>query len=96
MQPDAKSSPERLWDVVIIGAGPAGAIAATHLAANQHQVLLIDRRKFPREKICGDGLLNDALGCLDNIGVIDTIQSTGRQMSPAPYLVHHNIWLQDL
>ena len=40
------------WDVVIIGAGPAGAIAGVHLAAAGHKVLLLDKEHFPREKAC--------------------------------------------
>jgi geranylgeranyl reductase family protein len=79
-QPEASSIPDRLWDVVIVGAGPAGAIAATHLAARHHRVLLLDRKKFPREKVCGDGLLPDALHCLDAIGVGEIVRAAGHQI----------------
>ncbi|MGD8880606.1 MAG: FAD-dependent monooxygenase [Desulfobacterales bacterium] len=68
-QPAAGSISDRLWDVIIIGAGPAGGIAAGHLAERHHRVLMLDRQKFPREKVCGDGLLPDALRCLDTIGI---------------------------
>ena len=60
-QREANSISDRLWDVVIVGAGPAGATAACHLAARHHRILLVDRKKFPREKVCGDGLLTDAM-----------------------------------
>jgi geranylgeranyl reductase family protein len=76
-QLEANSIPDRLWDVVIVGAGPAGAIAACHLASMHHSVLLLDRKKFPREKVCGDGLLPDALRCLDAIGVGETVRAAG-------------------
>jgi hypothetical protein len=50
--------PETPWDVVIVGAGPAGAAAA--LAALQTRpdasVLLLDAAEFPRDKVCGDGV----------------------------------------
>jgi len=74
------SIPDRLWDVVIVGAGPAGAIAACHLAAKHHRVLLLDRKKFPREKVCGDGLLPDALRCLDAIGVGEKVRAAGHSV----------------
>jgi geranylgeranyl reductase family protein len=75
-QQEADSIFEHQWDVVIVGAGPAGATAATCLAANHHQVLLLDRKKFPREKVCGDGLLPDAMCCLDSIGIGESVRAT--------------------
>jgi len=42
------------FDVVVIGAGPAGSSCATMLARNGVSVLLIDKAYFPRDKICGD------------------------------------------
>ena len=80
-QQEASSISDRLWDVVIVGAGPAGAIAAAHLAASHHRVLLLDRKKFPREKVCGDGLLTDALRCLDAIGVGEIVRAAGHKIS---------------
>ena len=38
-----------MWDVVIAGAGPAGATAAIFLARNGHKILLLDKESFPRE-----------------------------------------------
>ena len=80
-QQETSSISDRLWDVVIVGAGPAGAIAAAHLAAGHYRILLLDRKKFPREKICGDCLLTDALRCLDAIGIGKTLRAAGRQVS---------------
>ena len=80
-QQEASSISDRLWDVVIVGAGPAGAIAAAHLAASHHRVLLLDRKKFPREKVCGDALLTDALRCLDAIGVGEIVGAAGHKSS---------------
>ncbi len=45
------------WDTIIIGAGPAGSIAARVLALAKRSVLLIDKHNFPRPKVCG-GCLN--------------------------------------
>ena len=47
------------WDVIVVGAGPAGATAARELAALGHAVLLVDKSEFPRDKVCGDGLIAD-------------------------------------
>ena len=59
-------------DVVVCGAGPGGAAAATVLARGGARVLLVDRAVFPREKICGDGLLPDALEALAELGLSPT------------------------
>jgi len=80
-QQAARSISDRIWDVAIVGAGPSGAIAAVHLAANHHRVLLLDRKKFPREKICGDALLPDAMRCLDTIGIGEMVRAAGHEIS---------------
>lgn len=55
-------------DVVVVGAGPAGASAATHLARADRSVTLVDRVMFPRDKCCGDGLTTLALRELEVLG----------------------------
>jgi geranylgeranyl reductase family protein len=45
------------WDVVVVGAGPAGSSAARVAAENGASVLLLDRARFPRYKTCGGGLI---------------------------------------
>jgi len=56
-------------DVLVIGAGPAGCMAALKLAGSGVEVLVVDRSEFPREKVCGDGLLGDSLGILNGVGL---------------------------
>lgn len=46
----------KLHDVVVVGAGPAGASAARALAAQGVDVLVLERRRWPRTKLCGGGL----------------------------------------
>ena len=43
-----------MYDAIVCGAGPAGSVAATVLARGGARVLLLDRARFPREKLCGD------------------------------------------
>ena len=58
-----------MWDVIVVGAGPAGSAAAYFLAEAGVRVLLVDRQEFPREKTCGDGVSSDALGLLAAMGL---------------------------
>jgi geranylgeranyl reductase family protein len=51
----------RVWDVVVVGAGPAGSSAARSAAAAGAAVLLIDRAEFPRHKTCAGGLIGASL-----------------------------------
>jgi len=52
---------EPTWDAIVLGAGPAGALAARQLGASGARVLLVDRKAFPRWKVCGACLNGQAL-----------------------------------
>ncbi len=56
-------------DVVIAGAGPAGAVAAHTLARAGADVLVLERAHFPRDKSCGDGVTAHAVDILGDMGV---------------------------
>ncbi|MET8146945.1 geranylgeranyl reductase family protein [Actinoplanes sp. NPDC049668] len=58
-----------MFDVAIVGAGPAGAAAALAARRAGASVLLLDRAEFPRDKACGDGIAADAVDVLDSLGV---------------------------
>jgi len=58
-----------MLDVLIAGAGPAGAIAARELARAGARVLMVDRETFPRDKLCGDTLNPGALRLLGSLGL---------------------------
>ena len=62
-------------DVLIVGAGPAGSVAALILARAGARVRLIDRARFPREKLCGDTLNPGALALLDRLGIASGVRS---------------------
>ena len=53
--------PVEHFDVLVVGAGPAGSATAIHLARGGASVLLADRARFPRDKPCGGGLTGRAL-----------------------------------
>lgn len=58
-----------VWDAVVIGAGPAGAVTARELARRGNRVLLLDRAAFPRNKVCGCCLNGAALASLRRLGM---------------------------
>ena len=68
---------ERTWEAIVMGAGPAGALAARQLARQGARVLLLDRARFPRHKVCGCCLNGAALGVLDEVGLGDLIERCG-------------------
>lgn len=61
----------RTWDVAVVGAGPAGALAARQIATAGASTLLIDRARFPRWKVCGACLNDRVLATLRDIGLGD-------------------------
>ncbi len=58
-----------LYDVIVVGAGPAGSSAAYHLARRGVDVLLVDRFAFPRDKRCGDAVMSPAIAELALMGL---------------------------
>ncbi|WP_295698500.1 geranylgeranyl reductase family protein [Lapillicoccus sp.] len=64
------------WDVIVVGAGPAGATAALSVLTREPttSVLLLDRHDFPRDKCCGDGIASQAVDVLDALGARDVVE----------------------
>ncbi len=67
-------------DVAVIGAGPAGAAAAVGLAERGARVVLLDRASFPRDKVCGDGLLPDAFAPLARLRVLEKVRDAAQRV----------------
>jgi geranylgeranyl reductase family protein len=63
------------WDVVVVGAGPAGAATALGALAARPgcRVLLLDRATFPRDKSCGDGIAPHVVDVLATVGAADVV-----------------------
>jgi geranylgeranyl reductase family protein len=59
-------------DVLVVGSGPGGSAAAYHLARHGVDVLLVDKARFPREKVCGDGLTPRGVKAIMDMGVDPT------------------------
>lgn len=62
-----------LYDVCIVGAGPVGATCAWYLARAGRRVLLLEKERFPRDKLCGDAVTAGAQAHLDRMGVLPAV-----------------------
>ena len=78
--PEATLPDGDVWDVAVIGAGPAGSSAAVAARAAGARVLLLDREAFPRDKLCGGGLLQVSVDHVPT-GVDLPVRADVRQVS---------------
>jgi len=70
---------ERRWDVLVVGAGPAGSVAARQLARLGLSVLLVDKARFPRRKVCGCCVGSAAVELLARIGLPEILPALAAQ-----------------
>jgi flavin-dependent dehydrogenase len=63
--------------ILIVGAGPSGASLAIRLAKNDFKVILIEREKFPRHKLCGEFISPECLAHFHELGVLDSMLAAG-------------------
>lgn len=70
-------------EVIVVGSGPAGSAAAASLATQGHDVLLLDRATFPRDKTCGDGLTPRAIAALGQLGALEEVLAAGHRVTGA-------------
>lgn len=64
-----------MLDVLIVGAGPAGSVAAIFLAEAGFKTLLVDKERFPRRKVCGEGITPRATRNLHALGLDDFLRT---------------------
>lgn len=64
-----------MFDVAIVGSGPAGAACATFCAASGRRTLLLEREIFPREKVCGDCLNPACFPVLEKLGIAERVRT---------------------
>jgi geranylgeranyl reductase family protein len=67
-------------EVLVVGAGPAGSACAQLLARAGVHTVLIDAHAFPRDKVCGDGLIPDAHAALQKLGVHDEVMARAQRV----------------
>ena len=65
-----------MYDVIVCGAGPAGSVAATVLARGGARVLLLDRARFPRDKLCGDTINPGTIAILRRLGLAEGFEAS--------------------
>ncbi|MBK6851648.1 MAG: FAD-dependent monooxygenase [Burkholderiales bacterium] len=81
LAPIPAADPPTRCDVLVVGAGPAGSACARALALAGIDVVLVDQHEFPRDKICGDGLIPDAHAALRELGVYDEVMDQAHRVS---------------
>ena len=69
------------YDAIIVGAGPSGSACACLLSQQGVKVLLLDKARFPRDKVCGDAIGGKALNVLARIGAEEELKQKGFQRS---------------
>lgn len=74
-------------DVVVVGGGPAGAATAARLAARGRDVLVLDKRRFPREKACAEYFSPGAVDALERLGALDAVHAHASTRPPGIRLV---------
>src|SRR4051812_8966101 len=71
-------TPTDRHDVLVIGGGPAGASTSYWLAKAGHDVVFVEKKTFPREKTCGDGLTPRAVHQLNEMGLAEKLEDFHR------------------
>ncbi len=63
------------YDLIVVGGGPAGATAALYARRHGLNTLLLDKARFPRDKICGDALSGKSVTILHDLGLLDQVRN---------------------
>jgi flavin-dependent dehydrogenase len=71
------STESAAFDVLVVGAGPAGSATAALLAREGYSVAAVDRAAFPRDKACSEYMGPETVRILARLGVLDQVEATG-------------------
>ncbi|MBT6158072.1 MAG: NAD(P)/FAD-dependent oxidoreductase [Planctomycetaceae bacterium] len=82
---DANTAAAKPWDAIVVGAGPAGSIAARQLSLSGLRTLLVERKAFPRNKVCGACINGRAVAALHLLGLDGVLD----RLSPIPLTRFH-------
>jgi flavin-dependent dehydrogenase len=83
-----------LYDAIVAGAGPAGAVAATVLARGGARVLLLDRARFPRPKLCGDTVNPGTLAMLRRLRLSEGVERAALRLDGMIVTGEHGVRVQ--
>jgi menaquinone-9 beta-reductase len=83
------------YDLIIVGAGVAGASSAILLGRQGYRVLLLDRATFPRHKTCGEGIMPEGVRILDELGVLGQVrEQSGPPIRGLRFRNRAGVWAQ--
>jgi len=63
------------YDIIIVGGGPSGSVCAIFLGRQGHDVLLVDKANFPRDKACGDGITGKSKSILEELNLVKAVEA---------------------
>ena len=61
------------YDVICVGAGPSGSCLGYYLGIRGKKIALLEKKQFPRDKICGDAVCKTGIEMLMEMGLYDTL-----------------------
>lgn len=64
-----------IYDIAVIGGGPSGSAASIYLAKNGFKVCLFEKKKFPRETLCGEFLSKEVIDIIKELNLFDKFLS---------------------
>jgi flavin-dependent dehydrogenase len=83
------------YDVIVVGAGVAGASSAIALGQEGYRVLLLDRSTFPRHKTCGEGIMPEGVAILASLGLLPgVLEQGGFKIRGLRFRSHAGVWAQ--
>jgi geranylgeranyl reductase family protein len=92
--PERATPAEHIYDVVVVGAGPAGSSCGYWLAQAGWDVCIVEKKVFPREKTCGDGLTPRAVRQLADMDLEDALAGSHRFTGLRSFGFGHSIEMQ--